>query len=646
MAARAELPTSPLQMWLRIDTAAPPGGQPVNLYLDTMDDRPITRQDWQHYEIVADVPQTAGRIAFGAFLTGIGKAWIDDASLETVTRVEPPAAERPRAITRRGLVNLLALARLTGYVRHFHPSDEAAATDWDVFVISAVRAVESAPDGAALTQRLAELFRPVAPSLVIVPSGTPAPPAPPADESTRHLQWRHVGFGLSTAQTLYRSERVEIPQRAPVFSAELGGGVAVRVPLSVAVDASGTLPRGSAPAAPAAPPLTRGRFQMTDRPTRLATVILTWNVFQHSYPYFPAGTIAWSTTLSAALQEAAMDQTAGDFIATLRRMVAATGDGQARVIAPEDADLQFTPPVALDWIDGHLLAITADAASGVRPGDVVVAIDGTPAPLMLDAAEAFMAAATPQWRKARAADEILAGPKDTPIRLRVERGEPVERLDLTVTRSVSSYPRTTAAEVIADLQPGVVYVDLARVTPADFTAALPRLAAATGIVFDLRAPPAFLPPEVLFAHLSETPMSGPQLHLPRIGGPDREQTTFTRSGEWAIAPKAPFLPARKIFLTGPRAIGYAESCLAVIQAYKLGEIVGAPTAGTTGTTNRFKTPGDYVVMFTGMKVTHQDGSPLHGVGISPTTAVAPSRDGVAAGRDQVIDRALQLLASP
>ncbi|HXU32474.1 MAG TPA: hypothetical protein VN851_18050, partial [Thermoanaerobaculia bacterium] len=40
----------------------------------------------------------------------------------------------PRPVTEQGLANLTALTRLIGYVRYFHPSDQAAAlsnADWD-----------------------------------------------------------------------------------------------------------------------------------------------------------------------------------------------------------------------------------------------------------------------------------------------------------------------------------------------------------------------------------------------------------------------------------------------------------------------------------------------------------------------------------
>ena len=71
-------------------------------------------------------------------------------------------------------------------------------------------------------------------------------------------------------------------------------------------------------------------------------------------------------------------------------------------------------------------------------------------------------------------------------------------------------------------------------------------------------------------------------------------------------------------LTDARAISYAETCMGIVEHYRLGTIVGEPTAGTNGNVNSIPLPGGYRVSFTGMKVLKHDGSVHHGVGIRPT----------------------------
>jgi C-terminal processing protease CtpA/Prc len=81
--------------------------------------------------------------------------------------------------------------------------------------------------------------------------------------------------------------------------------------------------------------------------------------------------------------------------------------------------------------------------------------------------------------------------------------------------------------------------------------------------------------------------------------------------------------------------------MGIVEYYKLGEIVGGPTAGTNGNVNSFRLPGGYTISWTGMKVLKQDGSQHHGVGILPTVPVSRTRAGVAAGRDELLERAVQ-----
>ncbi|HEX2206897.1 MAG TPA: hypothetical protein VHG93_04390, partial [Longimicrobium sp.] len=176
-------------LWMRVDRAN--GGRG---FFDNMSARPLMgRTGWQQYEITGSVAADAEAVFIGLLLTGVGHAWVDAASVEVLGDVPPPEAARP--LSPRGLENLTAFSRLLGYVRFFHPSDQAAATDWNAFAWAGVRAVESAPDAARLAAVLDSLFRPVAPAVVIRagdPGAAPAVPVPSGDPA-RIVWWRHYG---------------------------------------------------------------------------------------------------------------------------------------------------------------------------------------------------------------------------------------------------------------------------------------------------------------------------------------------------------------------------------------------------------------------------------------------------------------------
>ena len=71
---------------------------------DNMQDRPIRGStNWQRVAVVLDIPVDSKRMLFGLLLTGKGKVWIDDVSLDVVDETVPvtdimhrwPHPERP-----------------------------------------------------------------------------------------------------------------------------------------------------------------------------------------------------------------------------------------------------------------------------------------------------------------------------------------------------------------------------------------------------------------------------------------------------------------------------------------------------------------------------------------------------------------------
>lgn len=83
----------------------------------------------------------------------------------------------------RSIENLRAFAKLYGYVKYFHPSDEASAIDWERFAVYGSENVMHAESQEDLKQKLSVLFRPIAPTVQIY-STSDQPPEPAA--GTRH----------------------------------------------------------------------------------------------------------------------------------------------------------------------------------------------------------------------------------------------------------------------------------------------------------------------------------------------------------------------------------------------------------------------------------------------------------------------------
>ncbi len=766
------------QLWLAVER---PDHQPS--FFDNMADRPIASNRWQVYEIVGEVAADATRIGIGLTVNGDGRAWIDAGAFAALG---PTADAPPRPLSARGLTNLMAFARLLGYVRYFHPSDQAAAADWGSFAAAAVAELDPAepaaaaaaaapaepdatappafaaprrtgsaaaiPTGAAaiaaaaastaptdadnFAAALQRLFAPLAPTLRVFAAGRrpPAldlgPPAgvPPAE--LRVVSWHHAGLGVSGGPSLFSSVRIhgdpggpgQPPPAGPdprvPFAADLGGGASCLLPLAVWADAAGTLPHapggtaggtGAAPAGGAAAAAGAPRpgsaaagspastaattaaeaaaapvaapVSLDDRSSRLAVVMLAWNVLQHFDPRLAAGgvarAVAWRKALAVALGEAAASAGAESLVDVLRRMVAVTNDGQATIVGAGDRRT-FGLPLHWDWIEGRLVVTQVGAGvSGLHPGDAVTRIEGREVRSELNAAEAEAAAATPQWRRWRALTSLALGERGEPVRLDVEplaaaAGAPgaagARRVDraggargaggagagsgtkgsaiqaVTVMHDVApGQPATVEphADAVREARPGVLVVDLGRLSESELHAALPRLATAAGIVFDLRG--SVRSTDLLLAHLLAAPVDPRREMVPTWPRPDREAVRY-QAIETQIAPAAPRLQGRLAFLGNARDVGAAESFLATVAELRLGAIVGSPTGGASGSVDSAPLPAGITLIWTATRPAA--GAPPAGTPVQPTVAASPTRRGIAAGRDEILDKALELVAPP
>ena len=386
-----------------------------------------------------------------------------------------------------------------------------------------------------------------------------------------------------------------------------------------------------------------------NRAVRLAAVALAWNVLQHFYPYFDVVAADWPAALKEALKAAATDPDRRAFLRTLQKLIASLHDGHGQVSHPGEA-AAYTLPVTWDWIEDHLVitAVSSQTSLDLAPGDIVTKIGGRPVLEALQDEETRISAATPQWRRFRAVRSLAAGRRYTGVDIEVPKatGEPYSVGLLRTLRGTGfepvQLPKRRPAP-IDEIEPGIVYVNLDRVTDTEFTAALPRLQQADGIVFDLRGYRATQPPYAIpISHLIDEPVDSPRWLHPEVTRPDRADMQFHRSN-WTILPREPRLRAKAVYITNARAISAAETHMAIIEHYKIAPIVGGPTAGTNGDVNPFTLPGGFRVGWTGLRVVKHDGSRFHGVGVNPTIPCSRTIEGVRAGRDELLERAVSIV---
>jgi hypothetical protein len=485
-------PDGRAQMWLRVDR---PGG--IGAF-DNMYDRPVHSEVWADYSITADVADDALKVNLGLITFDGATAWWDNVRVEVLGEFKI-MTEPPKPLSDLELKNLVAFTRLLGYVRHFHPSDQAAEQNWLDFIVAAIPQVEAAKGPADLAAKLQSVFQAIAPTVRVFETGKePTMPAelhPPANISTLKVHfWEYYGYSSSEKSLRlgpYTSRRltlvVEDPKMLPfyalpeyVYRSELGAGVSCMVPTALYVDDDGTIPQV------AAVKNEDLSFSTAHRGARLATVMTAWNILQHFYPYFDVIDTDWPHELEVALRKAATDVDEAEFYQTLNRLVVALQDGHGSLEGPGKPQGQPLPLIA-ELIDNQVVVIAvAKDINDIQPGDVLESIDGCPAREAFAKVVSQVSTATAQ-RVKRLNFGFGWKPQATEAKLQLHGADGISH-QVTVIRSGREMD-TRRPPKLHEIKPGIFYVDITRLNDKDFEKALPDLAKAKGIVFDVRGYP-------------------------------------------------------------------------------------------------------------------------------------------------------------
>lgn len=572
-------------IWLRVDRENHEAG-----FFDNMDKNPIRESNWAEYEITGEVAADAADIVFGCFLKGEGTLWADNFSLSVLEgskwkeiKINNPDFENDQL--------------------YGAPKDWLSKNDeYEVMTIN-----ENPFKGKYCVTIVSNL--------------------------KKQLFDKH-------------------PVPGDYFTKYIADGIVCRIPLAVYSDENGTMPRCDAKLfddlANKLSSYHKEDLSGRDLYTRLADIAIMWNIIRHFYPYFDLFDIKWEEALDKYLERAYNDADENSFNETLNRMMSEMNDGHA---GSSNSKLKkiYYPAFIVDFAEGKIVVSKLlEKNTKVKEGDVIIEIDGVRTEDRIKQLSETISSATLQWKNYIISEfQFLKGDENSDMKLKIKRDSKI--IEVTVKRDLNRQKFWTynvkpeyRPEKTAELKKGIYYIDMERASMDDINSLMLKLEKAKGIICDLRGYPNGN--HDFIAHLTDIDITSARWNVPEIIYPDMEKIAgFDTSGRWEMKPLKPRLKCKVVYLTNGSAISYAESCMGIIEAYKLAEIVGEPTAGTNGNVNPVTLIGGYTVYWTGMKVLKHDGSQHHGIGIQPTVLVHRTIKGIKEKRDEFLEEAIEII---
>jgi len=403
------------------------------------------------------------------------------------------------------------------------------------------------------------------------------------------------------------------------------------------------------------------------REERLLGLFKVWSVVRYLYPHLELCDIDWHSCLPEWIPRIEEADTPVDYVRTLRMLTAHLHDNNIFYFYPDLPEPQALP-VGFGWVERKVIVTDVlEPGVGLEIGDELVEFDGKTVPELIAEHRLQFSYSTEGAFYRHMAEMLGFGTAGAEVKLVFRRGKtgtvpsqgPVRlpgtvpllqdltvTLKRTVTREawVGHLARKRQSSGYRLLDPNIGYMDLGRLSSLEqFEHAFEALRQADGLIIDIRGYPGFMVQLALSARLSDKPVKSAIFEIPVVSGYARLEQGWN-AGQYEVQPDPKkHYGGPVVVLVNEKTFGGSEDiCIYLKNAGRV-TFVGGTTAGCNGNRTWLSLPGGGRLWFTGMRVKFGDGSRFQNIGIVPDVPAAPTVEGIRAGRDEVLEKAVEVL---
>ncbi|MDL2320590.1 peptidase S41 [Alistipes sp. OttesenSCG-928-B03] len=615
---------------------------------ENMDGRGIKgTTDWTKHEITLPMkPGSTERIVLGGMLVGKGKIWLDDFQItidgkdlseaETYERVLLPAAKDKEFdngsliefayIEEQQINNLELLGKLWGFLKYHHPEIGKGNYNWDYELfrfLPEYLQVGNVEARNKLLLKWIEQYGDVVATNIPVPTREDASLKPDMSwlentEISADLinKIRHIYSNRHQGEHYYVGMCSDVGN--PEFKNE---------------NAYKDMP-------------------YPDAGFRLLSLYRFWNMVQYFFPNRHLTDKNWNDVLKEYIAmfikaedelkyELAALQLIGEVCDTHSNLW--NGGNKinklrGNMYAPFRVQFVENKLVVADYYNPELIN-----TNELRVGDVITHINGRAVNSIVDSLRKYYPASNDAVRLRDIAGDILRSDKDT-VTINYTHAEYTKHMTVNLHKrqelDIYDWYRVDEEEKCYKLlDADIGYVTLANIKNEDVPVIKETFKETKGIIIDIRNyPSAFMPFSLAPYFVSE---STPFVKF-SVGNVDNP-------GEFNLTP-ALNIPKDKYTYQGKLVVLINEISQSQAEyaamAFKAGDnttIIGSQTAGADGNVSTILLPGGLSTYISGIGVYYPDGKETQRIGIIPDIEIKPSIEGVKNGRDELIEKAIQII---
>jgi len=603
--------------------------------------------DWQEYKVSLSLqPEKTTSITVGGLLVGTGKAWFDDFKVfvdgKDITLLEQkvyPASidnefDNGSKINAIGLnpskiENLFLLTKIWGFLKYHHPKIAKGELNWDYELLRFLPkylSVYSLKERDALLVNWIETLGPLT-TLV----------QPKQDNLTiflnNSIDWIQTGSFSSDLKSklhqVYGNRWNEANNHYYI----------------------GIVPGAMKPVFKNEAPYEN--LPYPDAGFRLVSIMRYWNIIQYYNPYRNLIDKDWDKVLKEYLSQFILAKNELEYEIASLKLIAEVGDCHANIWSGADKILQlkgdYFAPSKVEFIEDKLVITNhygpaPKIQTPFKLGDIITHINNKTIDFLVDSLKVYYPASNEWTMKRDLANEILRSPHNKLNVTFLRAGQIFEKEITLYPRNelniLELYDKESKKDYFKLLESNIGYINTSAFLPKYVSKLRERLKGTTGIIIDLRHSPAgesidyalgslFVDRVVPFVRVAFMSSSKPGEFILHSGN--------------KIGPSGDTYKEKVIVLVNANTQSSQEYTTMAIKAGLNTTILGSSTAGADGDMSRFYLPGGLFTSISGIGILYPDGKQTQRIGIVPDIFVEPTIDGIKNGKDQLLEKAINLI---
>lgn len=389
-------------------------------------------------------------------------------------------------------------------------------------------------------------------------------------------------------------------------------------------------------------------FSYPDTGYRLLSLFRYWNIIQYYFPYKYLIDENWEDVLTRFIPLFVQAKDRVEYLNVLSKLIACIGDTHAQLSDKENTlgkDQKYRGDADISFVEGKAVVVNSRKKtvgdSLLEPGDVLLAVNGEPVEDIASRKLPDISASNyPTKLRILAFDLLLTDKEQLYVQFERNGKRQSGFIPCIPDKDYWSYRMQQDKPLLDSLtHSDILYLYLG----SKEGGSIPEKISAKGMIIDLRCYPSqkvkgywefnqLYPAPTAFVKFTSTSMATPGLfsisHAVTIGKNNME-----------------YFKGKKIILINELSQSQAEFLAMKYRSAPNTLVIGSTTAGADGNVSTFSLPGGIFTSISGLGVYYPDGGETQKIGIVPDIEVKPTIKGVRLGRDEVLDKAIELLTN-